>query len=189
MKKLISLSLAALCLIGCAAGCGKKDDESESKKKENQFIGKWECSEISFGGTTMTDFMGIPVAAMAQIEIKDGGKMTLTFQLEGDDETTEGTWKEIDEDTIEATPVEGENETIMLDYKDGKLIAASPEEDAEDSLGFGDMSLTFIKVDKFTEFSEEDLKGNLDFGDLDFDDEDLDPEDGWVKWDDLEDAE
>lgn len=178
MKKLISLSLAALCLIGCAAGCGKKDDENESKKKESLFIGKWECSEMSFGGTTMTDFLGVPVAAMAQVEIKDGGKMTMISQLESEGETSEGTWKEIDEDTIEVTPVDGEDETLTFDYKDGKLIASGPEEDSEDSFGFGDMSITFIKVDKFTEFSEEDLKGNLDFGDIgldtDLDDADWD---------------
>lgn len=175
MKKLISLSLAALCLIGCAAGCGKKDDESESKKKESQFVGKWECSEMSFGGTTMENFMGIPVAAMLQAEVTDDGKFTMNSALsDGDADNQTGEWKEIDENTIEVTvEADGEKETLELEFKDDKLVMS---EDMGN--GMGNAEVTFIKVDKFTEFSEEDLKGNLDFGDIgldtDLDDADWD---------------
>ena len=175
MKKLISLSLAALCLIGCAAGCGKKDDESESKKKESQFIGKWECSEMSFGGTTMTDFLGVPVAAMLQAEVTEDGKFTMNSALADDsDDNQTGEWKEIDENTIEVSvEADGEKETLELEFKDDKLVMS---EDMGN--GMGNAEITFIKVDKFTEFSEEDLKGNLDFGDIgldtDLDDADWD---------------
>lgn len=171
MKKLISLSLAALCLIGCAAGCGKKDDESESKKKESKFVGKWECSELSFGGTTMTNFMGIPVAAMMQAEATDDGKFTINSALADEtDDTQSGKWKEIDENTIEVTvEADGEEETLELEFKDDKLVMSE-----DMGSGMGNAEITFIKVDKFTEFSEEDLKGNLDFGDIGLDDADWD---------------
>ncbi len=185
MKKLISLSLAALCLIGCAAGCGKKDDDSDSKKKESKFVGKWECSELKMGGTTMTDLFGVPLAALAQVELKDGGTMTMISALDEEGATGEGKWKEIDEDTVEITvEADGESETMTFDYADDKLVfseEAETTEDSEDSDDFmdlGDVSLTFIKVDKFTEFSEDELKGNLDFGDIgldtDLDDADWD---------------
>lgn len=176
MKKLISLSLAALCLIGCAAGCGKKDDESVSKKKESKFTGKWECSEMSFGGTTMTNFMGIPVNAILQAEVTDDGKFTMFSALadEGDN-SKEGTWKEINENKIEVTvEMEDETQTIEAEYKDDKIVISEEVEEV------GTSEIYLVKVDKFTEFSEEDLKNSLNFGDLDldidFDDADWDIE-------------
>ncbi len=174
MKKLISLSLAALCLIGCAAGCGKKDDESESKKKESKFVGKWECSEMSFGGTTMTDFMGIPVNAILQAEVTDDGKFTMISALADEGENSnEGTWKEIDENKIEVSiEQEDEMQTIEAEYKDDKIVITEEVE------GMGTSEVYLVKVDEFTEFSEEDLKSSLDFGDIDLD---LDMED--ADWD------
>lgn len=176
MKKLISLSLAALCIIGCAAGCGKKDDDEKSSKKESNFVGKWECSEMSFGGTTMTDLMGIPVNAMLQAEVTDDGKFTIFSALaDEDDDTNQGTWKEIDENTIEVTiEADDEKQTIEAEYKDGKIVMS------EEVDGMGTTEIYLVKVDKFTEFSEEDLQNSFNF-DLDLDDADWDTDD--VDWD------
>lgn len=191
MKKLISLSMAALCLLSCAVSCGDSSS-SKSKKSDSPFVGKWEASSLKMGDMTLESLMGIPMYAVANAEIKDDGTIVVASPLAGEDlgmegfsvsdgdEPQEGTWKEVDEDTIEVT-VEVSNEdkdedkeTLSFDLVDGKLVMSEEEEGMS-------TSVTFVKVDDFTKIDVDEIKKNMEesgglFGGLGADDTDDDNE-------------
>ena len=81
MKKLLSLSMAALFIVSCGAGCGKKDDSS-SEKEPSKFAGKWECEKMAWNGAEMTNFLGTPVNVMLQAELTDDGQFIAHSAME-----------------------------------------------------------------------------------------------------------
>lgn len=180
MKKLISLSMAALCLLSCAVGCGDSSS-SKSKKSDSPFVGKWEASSMKMGDMTLESLMGIPMYAVANAEIKDDGTVVITSPLASEDlgieglsasegdKPQEGTWKEVDKDTIEVTvevpeeegsDKEDKKETLSFDLVDGKLVM-SEEGETESSAAFN-ASFTFVKVDNFTKIDADQIKKDME---------------------------
>lgn len=176
MKKLISLSMAALCLLSCAVGCGDSSS-SKSKKSDSPFVGKWEASSMKMGDMTLESLMGIPMYAVANAEIKDDGTIVVSSPLAGEDlgmdgfsvsdgdEPQEGTWKEVDKDTIEVTvkvpdedkdeDKDDDKETLSFDLVDGKLVMSEEEEGMS-------TSVTFVKVDDFTKIDVDKIKKDME---------------------------
>lgn len=158
----------------------KKDDSSKDDKKndvsENPALdadiddleGKWECEYMEVNGVQMTDFMGIPVAAMMQLEFKDGGKGVITGNSNGGNaEVKEFTWST----SGNKCTVTAEGQGIDFELKDNRLVA-------EVSNGEESEKISLKKVKKFTEFDFDALKDSLgqligDMSDLDLDDFDF----------------
>lgn len=137
MKKLIGMAAALAMSVTCLTACGSSEDA---------FVGKWECKEMKASGVTVTDeVMGVPVAAMFQVEFKDDktgevmmmGEENETFDWSAEDDTAS---IEIDGETVEFK-------------KDGDMIKASEESDGEE------VSFTLVKVDEFTEYDLSELTG------------------------------
>ena len=136
MKKLIGMVAALAMSVTCLTACGGDG--------KDVFVGKWECKEMKAEGMTLTDeFMGIPVAAMFQVEFKDDN----TGEVMVIGEETENIEWEADDDKV-SFEVDGESVEFK---KDGDTITASE--------GSGDTETTFVlvKVDKFTEFDASSL--------------------------------
>ncbi|MCR5729080.1 MAG: hypothetical protein K6G20_01820 [Ruminococcus sp.] len=181
MKKLLSLSMAVFMIMGCAAGCGKDEDDGKSSKADNKYVGKWETEKIVQDGYEYTDFFGIPVAVMMQFDLKEDGTCTIDEMLASQsDEPVDikGTWKaDGDKVTIKAEKTnsdssdkENESNELELEYKDGKLQAISEEEGKK-------FEYYLVKVDKFTEYDLESAVGGLSDNssyEFDFDTDDSD---------------
>lgn len=130
MKKLIGMVAAIAMSVTCLTACGNSEDD---------FVGKWECKEMKTEGMTITDdFMGIPVAAMFQIEFKDdktGTAMTMGEASEDFEWTADG-------DTLSAE-IDGDTTKFK---KDGDTITISEDMDGSEA------TIKLKKVDEFTEF-------------------------------------
>ena len=169
MKKLISLSMATLMLVGCMVGCGKKDDDD--KEKKNKFIGKWECDDLLVDGDSstkdlVTGMLGMPLNVLIQITIEEDGKAEMSsplFELEEAESTEmEVSWKELDDNKMELkVAADGEEEVLEFEYKDDKLVSVMEEDGSV-------TEMYLVKVDEFTEFDmekwEQDMKDS--FGSL-----------------------
>ena len=162
MKKLMSLSLAALFIMSCGAGCGKKDDSSSEKKEPSKFVGKWECEKLEWNGAEMDTFLGTPVNVMLQAELTDDGEFIAHSAMEESvDADNNGTWKELSDTSIEVTgKIQGEERTLQLEFKDDRLVG-----DLNDS-GFNAL-VYLIKVDEFSKYDPEADDG-FDLSGLDF---------------------
>lgn len=130
------------------------DDVEPDDVTEAELVGKWECESVVMGGITIQDnLFGIPVAIMMQLDIQQGGKGVEYENEGGESSEFKFTWKL--EDRICKLDFDGE--LIEFKMKDGKLMGAITEDGQT-------VSFTLKKVDKFTEFSEEDadkLLGSL----------------------------
>ncbi|MBQ6180480.1 MAG: hypothetical protein IJK31_02200 [Ruminococcus sp.] len=162
MKKLMSLSLAALFIMSCGAGCGKKDDSSSEKKEPSKFVGKWECEKMSWNGAETDSFLGTPVSVMLQAELTDDGKFIAHSAMEDSvDADNNGTWKELSENSIEVTGnIRGEERTLQLEYQDNKLVGDLNESGIN-------AVVYLVKVDEFTEY-DPDADTGFDLSGLDF---------------------
>ena len=102
MKKMLSLSFAAMFIVSCVSGCGKKDDSSSETKKESKFVGKWECEKLAWNGKEMDSLLGKPANVLLQAEIKDDGTFVAHSAMEDSvDASNEGSWKEISDTKLE----------------------------------------------------------------------------------------
>ena len=162
MKKLLSLSMAALFIVSCGAGCGKKDDSS-SEKEPSKFAGKWECEKMAWNGAEMTNFLGTPVNVMLQAELTDDGQFIAHSAMEDSvDDENSGSWKELSDDKIEITgTVNGEEQTIELEYKDNMLVGDISESGMN-------VQVFLVKVDEFTEYDPSADSSSFDLSGLDF---------------------
>jgi len=154
----------------------KKDDSSKDDKKndvsENPALdadidhleGKWECEYMEINGTKMKDFLGIPVAAMMQLEFKEGGKGTIAERSSGGEaDKMEFTW----EVNGSKCTVTANNQPVDFEFKDNRLILEATAEGQTEKV-------VLKKVKEFTEFDFDALKDSLgqllgDMSDLDLD--------------------
>jgi hypothetical protein len=67
MKKIICLSTVLLSALTVATGCGKNS-------KYSDFVGKWQCEELSIGGEKSDSYGGAPAYSLFQIEIGKDNK-------------------------------------------------------------------------------------------------------------------
>ena len=146
MKKLISLSIASIMLIGCLCSCGDKDESS--KESKNSYVGKWEASKMIVDDETITDMYGIPVSVMYQFEFKEGGKGSLNVEMDEELGDTEVTWSDKGDNKVEIS-VDGE--PLEFELINDELVAEQEEGDSK-------MVLHLAKVDKFTEFDLDSLE-------------------------------
>ena len=162
MKKLLSLSMAALFIVSCGAGCGKKDDSS-SEKEPSKFAGKWECEKMAWNGAEMTNFLDTPVNVMLQAELTDDGQFIAHSAMEDSvDAENSGSWKELSDDKIEITgTVNGEEQTLELEYKDNMLVGDISESGMN-------VQVFLVKVDEFTEYDPSADSSSFDLSGLDF---------------------
>lgn len=181
MKKLLSLSMAVFMIMGCAAGCGKDEDDGKSSKADSTFVGKWEAEKIVQDGHEYTDFLGIPVAVMMQFDLKEDGTCILDEMLASQSDKAEdikGTWKsdgdkvtiKVERPASESSDKENGSNELELEYKDGKLQAIEEEDGKK-------VEYYLIKVDKFTEYDLESAFGGLSDNssyEFDFDNDDSD---------------
>lgn len=137
MKKIFGMIAALAMSAACLTACGNAEDE---------FVGKWECTEMKAEGVTITDdFQGIPIGTMIQMEFKDDKTGTITAMGE---ESQDFTWT-VDGDVVSAD-IDGEKTEIK---KEDDLIVMT--EDLEGS----DATVKLKKVDEFTEFDPSILDG------------------------------
>lgn len=137
MKKIIGVLAALAMSVTCLTACGKEKNE---EKAEDKFIGKWECTEITADGMTMTgEFMGVPVAAMFQIEFKDAENGSVISVGEDPEEFK---WK-ADGDTVKLESEE-DDEPVELKKEGDMLVISEKDEESE-------VTMKLKKVDKFTE--------------------------------------
>jgi len=137
IKRSMAILLAAVLTCICLVSCGSGD-----------FEGKWECEEMSVGGMTIKDnFMGIPIAVSMQIELKSDGKGTHYKTQNGTVAQNDISWEK-DGSKCKVT-VDGK--ALEFELKSGKLVAEYSESGQT-------AKVVLKKVDKFTEFTEEDAK-------------------------------
>lgn len=136
MKKIISMVLCSAMALTCFASCGK----------ESKYIGRWECESMEAAGTKLSgEVMGVPIAGMMQIEIKDDNKATVTAM----GEEQKATW-ELDDDTL-ILDVEGDSEDkTEFKLEDDKLISTEEEDGVK-------AEIILVKVDEFTEIDTSEL--------------------------------
>lgn len=108
------------------------------------FLGKWECESMVIDGEELTDFMGIPIYAMFQFDIKDDGTAS-TAQTELTD-TVDYTWGMVSENEMEIVSVDGTALTFALE---GDKLAGHDTE--------SDDVIYLVKVDEFTPFDMEEF--------------------------------
>ncbi|MGN0614305.1 MAG: hypothetical protein ACI4JB_10465 [Porcipelethomonas sp.] len=138
MKKLVGILATLAMSVTCLTACGGEGD----------FVGKWECTEMTYGGETIEgDYMGVPVGSMFQVEFKDDN--TGSIMVVGEDAATFD-WK-ADGDTVTIT-ADGEDVEIT---KDGDQLVAKEGE------GDDETSFKLKKVDEFSEFNLDELMGEL----------------------------
>lgn len=140
MKKVLVVVLAMAVACMCLVGCGSGD-----------FEGKWECESMEMGGMKLEgSFLGVPVAVFMQIELKSGGDGVMHENENGKSTEEKFKWKADGKKcTIETD--DKENKNIEFELKDGKLVAEYTENGQS-------AKVTLKKVDKFTEFTEEDAQ-------------------------------
>ena len=115
MKKLMSLLLVLICIVSltaCSGGSGSK----------SALIGTYSLKSIEASGITVdvaeaADLFGGEFSMT--LELKDGGKFSLSANMLGESETTEGEWSE-DGNTVTLT-AEGENISATVDGSTMKL--------------------------------------------------------------------
>ena len=121
MKKIISMVLCSAMVLTCFASCGK----------ESKYIGRWECESMEAAGTKLSgEVMGVPIAGMMQLEIKDDNTATVTAM----GEEQKATW-ELDGDSEDKTEFK---------LEDDKLISTEEEDGVK-------AEIILVKVDEFTE--------------------------------------
>lgn len=108
------------------------------------FLGKWECESMVIDGEELTDFMGIPIYAMFQFDIKEGG--TANTPPTDVTDTVEYTWGMISENEIEIVSEDGTALTFV--FEGDKLAGHDTESDDV---------IYLIKVDDFTPFNMEEF--------------------------------
>ncbi|WP_303826217.1 hypothetical protein [Ruminococcus flavefaciens] len=145
MKKIICLSASLVCMLSAFVGCGSKNDD---------FIGKWECSEIVTDGQSSNNMLGAPVRTLFQVEIDKDNKgkfySSLVNGLMRIDEPIDITWKKKNKNSIEFTiiPPKGFEESATAEsytlIKDGEIVLIDISEGPSDSKAY------FTKVDEFT---------------------------------------
>ncbi|MBQ3948559.1 MAG: hypothetical protein II656_08570 [Ruminococcus sp.] len=163
MKKMLSLSFAAMFIVSCVSGCGKKDDSSSETKKESKFVGKWECEKLAWNGKEMDSLLGTPANVLLQAEIKDDGTFVAHSAMEDSvDASNEGSWKEISDTKLEVKgKLLGEDRNIEIEYKDDKLVADLTESGTN-------AVIYLVKVDEFTPMDSEDASSEFNLSDVDF---------------------
>ncbi len=103
------------------------------------FLGKWECEKMVIDGEELTDYMGIPIYAMFQFDIKEDGTAN-TPQTELAD-TAEYTWGMVSEEEIEIVSENGS--ALVFSFEGDKLAGHDTESDDV---------IYLVKVDEFTPF-------------------------------------
>lgn len=119
------------------------------------FIGKWECEKMVVEGEEMTDFMGIPVYAMFQLEIKDDNTASMAENMAEYNDTEEGmtyTWGMVSETEIE---ISNETGAMLLTMEGDKLVGTEEGYDEQ---------IYFAKVDEFTPFDFEEFMNSFELG-------------------------
>ncbi len=150
MKKIICLSASLVCMLSTFVGCGSKNDD---------FIGKWECSEIITDGQSIDNMLGTPVNTIFQIEIDKDNKGKFYSALVNGflkiEEPIDITWEKKDKNSIDftiippkITPPKGfeasaTSESFTL-IKEGDKVLIDLSEGSSDSKAY------FTKVDEFT---------------------------------------
>ena len=168
MKKLLALLIACTAIICTFASCGDKEKESsvsgessvseESVEEETTekttheyidadataFLGKWECEKIIVDGEELADFMGIPIYAMFQFDIKDDGKAyTSDYAPSG---VIEYKWGMISETEIEIVSEDGT--ALTFSFEGDKLASRDAES--------GNV-IYLVSVDELTPFDAEEF--------------------------------
>ena len=149
MKKALCAAVASLLMASCFAGCG---DKSEDKKSSSDFLGKWECQYVSTNNVKMEQFMGVPISAIAQLEVKNDGTYSITSAVASmNTYNSTGSWKAVDSDTIEFNM---NNNKGVCDLKGGQLVMNRTES------GFT-VEMAFSRVTEFSTYN-----GSLNAGDM-----------------------
>ena len=121
------------------------------------FLGKWECEKIVAEGEEMTDFMGIPVYAMFQLEIKEDNTASMPdtmAELSLSEEYLTYTWGMVSETEIEIVNTDGDSMLLTLD---GDYLIGTEEG--------SDEQLYLVNVDEFTPFDFEEFMNSFELGD------------------------
>ena len=157
MKKLLCTLAAASLMATSFAGCGKDKDSKSSGGSDLK--GKWECTEMTSGGMTITEvpFIGAPVSALFQLEFKDDGTFSITSGIVGgeengvDSDDEFGKWEKVDDNTVklkvepDADDSSDSGEIREVTGKlDGETFVMEYEEDGSKST---------VKFKRVTEFS------------------------------------
>ncbi|MDE6035143.1 MAG: hypothetical protein K2G36_04455 [Ruminococcus sp.] len=132
----------------------------------SMFLGKWECEKIIVEGEEMTDFMGMPLYAVYQLNIHDDGTAVMgetLNDLSDNDVSMAYEWGIIGENEMVIINDDG---TSMRFKVDGDYIVGSED-------GY-DEQIYFVKVDEFTPFDFEafvsDFQSGLDNVDVELGD-------------------
>ncbi|MDE6797051.1 MAG: hypothetical protein K2J36_03450 [Ruminococcus sp.] len=136
------------------------------------FVGKWECEKLVVEGEEMTDFMGMPLYAVYQLDIKEDGTAVMgeSFNELSDAEVSMTYEWGVISDT-EIAIVNDTGDTMRFSY-DGTYIIGTEE-------GF-DEQIYFAKVDEFTPFDFEAFMNEFQEGldDIEIDDSVFDSSSG-----------
>ena len=131
------------------------------------FVGKWECEKLVVEGEEMTDFMGMPLYAVYQLDIKDDGTAVMGESLNdiSDAEVSMTYEWGVISDTEMA--IINDDGTAMRFTYDGTYIIGTEE-------GY-DEQIYFVKVDEFTPFDFEAFMNEFQEGldDVEIDDDSL----------------
>ena len=114
---------------------------------KSAFIGKWECEKLVVEGEEMTDFMGMPLYAVYQLDIKEDGTAIMgesLNELSDAEVTMVYEWGVISENEIAI--INDIGDTMRFEY-DGTYIIGTEEGYEEE--------IYFVKVDEFTPFDFE----------------------------------
>ena len=112
------------------------------------FVGKWECEKIIIEGEEMTDFMGMPLYAVYQLNVLDDGTAVMgeTLNDYSDNEVAKHyDWGVLDENEM-AIINEEEDMSMRFTLEDNYLVGHEEGYDEE---------IYFVKVDTFTPFDFE----------------------------------
>jgi len=147
MKRIICVALAAVMIICCLTGC--------SPDRDPKYIGKWEADQLTFGETTSSEFLGVPISALFRFDIGKDGKVEWKSPIDSPvmqnaNSDTEIKWKETEDNRIQFTVYDltdkNNKQTMDLVYRDGKLCI-----EENDSL------ITLKKVDEFSQIDTDKL--------------------------------
>lgn len=151
-----------------ASDSSSKEDTTESEKPteskgnadvelsddhDEKFVGKWEGAEMTMYGQTFTDMLGIPLAVVIQMEVNADGTITI-HSYEDEDQTAK--WGSNSDGTMTMV---SDDESIVCSL-DGKYLVMSETEDGVT------VEVKLVKVDKFTEMTEEEMSNALDLSGL-----------------------
>ncbi|MBD5159385.1 MAG: hypothetical protein HDT23_03990 [Ruminococcus sp.] len=136
----------------------------------SDFVGKWECEKLVVEGEEMTDFMGMPLYAVYQLDIKEDGTAIMGESLNDiSDAEVSMTyeWGVVGDNEIAI--VNDTGDTMRFEY-DGTYIIGSEE-------GY-DEQIYFVKVEEFTPFDFEAFMNEFQEGldDIEIDDSVFDGE-------------